>query len=520
MRCVLGVDIGTSGARAVLLNSHGNIINSSNTKHGYNIVKTGWVEQDVDVYWESFCKVTKDIMKQIENKQIDLSCISISGLGPTVIPINKLGVPLYPAILWLDRRAIEEEEWLKNNIGEEKIFNITKNVISSYYGLVKILWLKNNKKDIYDKTYKFLNVKDYIVYKLTGKIVTDYSHASCTAIGFNMNNKKWDSNIFKAIGIDINKMPELNCSEKIIGGVSSTVSKETYLKEGIPITVGILDGVANLISAGVTEEGENVISLGTSATWSVISTSNNYAKKMLNTVSADPDVCLTLSNVAFSGGIYKWLRENILNKYSDDDYKIMDEEAKEILPGSEGLITLPYFIGEKTPIWDPNAKGVMFGLSQKHKRGHIFRSSIEGIAFALLDNQNNMEEYNIKINKNVYVTGGGAKSKLVREILSSVLKKNVIYLGGNISAEVGDAYIAAKSIGMLSSYKNIKDNIIIKDVITPNKELSKFYNSIYREIYQNIYPKLKNLFIRNNQIQESFRKQYLSSKKNGECLTI
>jgi ribulokinase len=444
-------------------------------------------------------------LKQIENKQIELSCICISGLGPTVIPVNKLGKPLYPAILWLDSRAIEEEEWLKNNIGEEKIFNITKNVTSSYYGLVKILWLKNKKKEIYDRTYKFLNVKDYILYKLTGNFLTDYTHASCTAIGFNMNKKKWDEGIFKLIGIDIKKMPEPTYSENIIGVISSTAAEETYLTEGTPVNAGILDGIGNFVSAGVTEEGESVISLGTSTVWSVVSSIRNYAKKMFNTFSADPNINLTLSTIAFSGGIYKWLRENIFKKYSEEFYKIMDKEASEVSPGSEGLITIPYLIGEKTPIWDPNARGVLFGLSHIHGRGHVFRSSIEGAAFALLDNQRNMEKYNIKINKSIYVTGGGAKSKIVRETLSSMLNKEIIYLGGNISAEFGDAYIAAKSIGMLHDYKSIQDNLFIKDVTKPNEELHYLYNTIYREVYKNIYSKLKSLFLKNKQIQNNFR---------------
>ncbi len=496
MSYLLGVDIGTSGARSALVSDHGVLIYTAYTNHGYNINRLGWVEQDADVYWKSFCKVAGKAVERAKGDQEEICGISVSGLAPTVLPVDRHGKPLEKTILWLDRRAYKEEEWLKRVIGEDKVFNLTGNIITAYYGLVKILWLKKHKNLIYNNSYKFLNVKDYIVFKLTGKFVSDYSHAAVTAIGFDIINKDWDPTMFSLLTLDINKMPELYSGDEIIGKVIKSASLETGLQEGIRVTAGVADNLGNYLSAGLIEEGENVLSLGTSAVWGILGRSNIFARNMLISPAVNAQkMYLTSTIINFAGGLYQWFKEDVINNIS---YEQMNEMAKSIKAGSEGVVILPYFAGERTPLWDPNAKGVIFGLSIEHDKSHLIRAAIESIAFALLDNLENIKKYNLFINKKMIITGGGAKSWIIRKVIADVLNMEVVYIGGNISAEVGDAYIAGKGVGIFKDYQIIKENITVRDVIIPDQKDNKLYQSIYEQLYKKLYLRVKDLYNFNN----------------------
>lgn len=496
MEYVLGVDIGTTGARAALVSVDGELVHTAYTTHNYKTPFPGWVEQDAEVYWGSFCKVVKDVVSKCEQQRARILALSVSALAPDVLPIDKKGEPLHPAILWLDRRALEEAKWLEKKIGVEKIFQLTGNVIDPYFGLVKLLWFRNKKEYTYNKAYKILNVKDYIVYKITGEIVTDYSHAACTGIAYDIRKKEWDREMFKEIGLEMDKMPQLVSSDKVIGKVQNSISEITGLKVGTPVVAGAADAIANIVSTGITEEGESAMSLGTSGIWGILNNSDKFARNMLNSHAVNaPDMFLTVAAPAFTGGVYQWWKDNIM-KAADPEitYEIMNKEAEGINPGSDGLITLPYFGGERTPIWDPLARGVILGFSIDHTRGHIFRSAIEGMAFAFLDNLKYIKKSGIHLKNDIIVTGGGAKSKLIREVLANALGMNTIYIGGNISAEVGDAFIAGKGIGLFKNFQIIKDKLTPLDKISPDRKISHIYEAYYDKIYKNLYPLLKEIF--------------------------
>ncbi len=507
MKYVLGVDIGTGGARAAIINEEGEFENSSYTDHGYNIPKAGWAEQDAEVYWDSFCEVVKEATKWVEEKNGEIVGLGVSGLTPDILPIDKNGEALYPAILWLDRRGTEEDEWIKDNIGVDKVFELSGNTVDPYYGLVELLWLKNKEPGIYGKADKFVNIKDYVLNKVTGTVCMDYTQAACTGIGFDIRNKRWDPEMFDELGLDIEKMPELVRPEKVIGETLPEISEETGLKPGIPVVAGAGDAFASVMAAGISEVGENVVALGTSAVWGFLGKSDDFAENMLVTPAPGyPDMYLTSAAPAFTGGVYKWIRENVMAHEDEDAYVKMNEEAAEINPGSDGLTILPYFAGERSPVWDARARGVIFGLSTDHTRANIFRAGLESVAYALLDSLKYIRASGTEIGEDMVVTGGMAKSKLLREILANTLNMNVVYIGGHVSAEVGSAYIAGNGVGLFENYEVAKEKLELIDKVEPDPKINEIYEEYYERVYKHLHPALEGIFNANYEIRNNVDK--------------
>lgn len=502
MKYVLGIDIGTSGARAAIINEEGEFENSAYTTHDYNIPKAGWAEQDAEVYWESFCDVSKEAAKWVKEQDGEIVGLGVSGLTPDVVPIDENGEALYPAILWLDRRGTDEDEWIKDNIGVEKVFELTGNTVDPYYGLVELLWLKNKKPGIYGKADKFVNIKDYVLNKITGTVCMDTTQAACTGIGFDIRKKQWDPDMFEALGLDVNKMPDVVRPEKVIGEILPEVSEETGLEAGIPVVAGAGDAFASVMAAGISEVGENVVALGTSAVWGFLGKSDDFAENMLVTPAPGyPDMYLTSAAPAFTGGVYKWIRENIMAHEDEDAYVKMNEEASEINPGADGLTILPYFAGERSPVWDARARGVVLGLSTDHTRANLFRAGLESVAYALLDSLKYIRASGTEIGEDMVVTGGMAKSALLREILANTLNMNVVYIGGHVSAEVGSAYIAGNGVGLFESYEVAKEKLELIDKVEPDPKINEIYEEYYEKVYKNLHPALEDIFSANYEIR-------------------
>ncbi len=502
MEYLLGIDIGTSGARAALVSASGEVIEACEISHGFEAPEVGWAEQNAEVYWSSFCEVVSTLLERSRIKAHKIVGLGISGLTPDCLPVNDRGDPLAPAILWLDRRAIKESEYLKSYLGEDEIVQLTGNGIDPYFGLVKLLWLKNNMGEIYEKSYKIVNVKDFIVGRLTGKFVSDYSDAALGGVAFDIKKRQWDAEILREIGLNIDKLPALYKSDEIVGSVTPEASHVTGIPPGIPVVAGAPDGFANLVSMGVVDVGDSGMSLGTSGVWGVAHKGDNFAREILTCPAAsDPELLISFAALATSGGVYKWFKDNIAtsetflgNILHLEPYEIMNIQAETSPPGANGLILLPYFAGERTPIWDPLARGVVFGLSLTHTRGDLYRSVFEGIGYAFLDNWQVMEKTGIRLPKQVRLSGGGAKSKLLREILASVLGVPMVLLEDAGSAEVGDAFIAGKGVGVFESYDEIKKGVKIREEIEPDYSLNRFYKDIYTRIYKELYPALKKFF--------------------------
>ncbi len=421
---------------------------------------------------------------------------------PCMVMIDKAGGPIQLAYNLMDRRAVKEVEWLKDNIGEDKIFEITGNRLEDHPSIVNLMWEKNNRPESFKQIYKALTIDGFIRFKLTGKATINYSNASFHG-GYNIREHKFDEGLLEEIGIDIKIFPEIFACEDIIGEVTEKAAAETGLVGGIPVPAGQADACAGWVGAGAIEEGDIQMNLSTCGVIGVIHKDTNFLKSMIAiayTVESKNNF-VTISCTTTGGQLIRYVRDNFshlelaMENLVDqiDAYDVLNMEAEKIKLGSEGLVVLPYLMGERTPLWDAHARGVIFGLSLNHTKGHIVRAMMESVGYALYDSFCLVKEKREKINYPIVLNEGGAKSKLWRRIITDVFNIPTVLVKSRIGAPFGDAILGGVSTGIFKDYTIAKEKAEYIDLMEPIKENHERYME-YFKIYKNLYKHLKQDF--------------------------
>ncbi len=421
---------------------------------------------------------------------------------PCMVMIDKAGNPVQLAYNLMDRRAVKEVEWLKDNIGEDKIFEITGNRLEDHPSIVNLMWEKNNRPESFKQIYKALTIDGFIRFKLTGKATINYSNASFHG-GYNIREHKFDEGLLEEIGIDIKIFPEIFACEDIIGEVTEKAAAETGLVGGIPVPAGQADACAGWVGAGAIEEGDIQMNLSTCGVIGVIHKDTNFLKSMIAiayTVESKNNF-VTISCTTTGGQLIRYVRDNFshlelaMENLVDqiDAYDVLNMEAEKIKLGSEGLVVLPYLMGERTPLWDAHARGVIFGLSLNHTKGHIVRAMMESVGYALYDSFCLVKEKREKINYPIVLNEGGAKSKLWRRIITDVFNIPTVLVKSRIGAPFGDAILGGVSTGIFKDYTIAKEKAEYIDLMEPIKENHERYME-YFKIYKNLYKHLKQDF--------------------------
>jgi len=502
MSCYLvGTDIGTTGTKTVLIDTDGNILAHSFQDYPLITNYMGYAEQEPELYWEAACKTISEVILNSKINPKKIQGIAISGLSPACIMINRQLEPLQLAHIWMDRRSTLQCQWLIDNIGQERIFNISANPIDPYYSLTKLMWERDNRPLLYKEAFKMLSAADYPVMKLTGVAVTDYSNASLYGIAFNIRKKTWDEQLIRDIKIDINKLPEVLPCEEIAGYVTKEASTKTLLPAGTPVLAGTVDCNAAWVGAGAIQEGDTSIAMGTTGVIGVVHKQEKFSRKMITIVhAANSRETYTTLSAQLCGAIYKYFRDNFINDRTNnsgndeaDTFKVMDLEAQNINPGSDGLILLPYFQGERTPVWDPLARGLIFGINLNHTRGHLIRAVMEGVGYAFRDNFNIIKKSGIKMTLPIVMIEGGAKSKLWRQIVCDMLEVPGAYLKNSSGAPFGSAILAGVGTDVFKDFNIVKKLNEIRDITEPDKNTAGVYKKYFR-IFQKLYKNNKSLF--------------------------
>lgn len=496
---ILSHDLGTTGNKATLYDREGNLVASSFFSYPTYYPYRNWVEQNPLDYWEAVKFSTRDLLTRSKVKPEDIAVISFSGQMMGCLPVDREGNPLRNIIIWADQRGVREAEFIREKIGEEKVYKITGHRISPTYSASKILWLKNNERDIFDRAYKFLLAKDFIVYKLTGKWVTDYSDASGTNL-FDLIGEKWSEEIASAVGIPLEKLPEPHSSLDIVGELTDSPAEELGLVPGIPVVIGGGDGACAACGAGVIEEGDAYNYLGASS-WIAIASNRPIYDPHLRTFTfhhLEPGLFMPTGTMQSAGLSYQWARDNLALREKEialdfglSPYEIMDLEVEKIPPGSDNLIFLPYLLGERSPHWNPNARGVFIGITPRHTRTHLMRAILEGVGFNLRIILDAFLSQGIDISE-IRLIGGGGKSKLWANILADIFEREVLRMEVLEEAtSLGSAIAGGVGAGIFQSLKVAKELVRIKERIIPEERRIAIYKKLYQiflEAYERLLP--------------------------------
>lgn len=490
MQYLMGLDIGTSGVKVLLLSKNGEVITTATESYPLDTPKSGWAEQNPIDWWEAVVKVINKTISENNVNPNDIMGLSFSGQMHSSVFLDENMEVIRPAILWSDTRTEQQcEEILNKAGGLENLIKKVSNPALEGFTAPKILWLKQNEPENYKKVNYVLMPKDYIRYKLTGNINTEVSDAAGTLL-FDVKNKEWSKELAQLLDIETNILPPVIESVEIAGKINKSTSQISKLKEGTPVVAGGADNACGAVGSGIIKEGRVMVSIGSSGV--VLAQTNNPTADSKGRIHlfnhAKPNSWYMMGVMLSAGVSFNWLK----NSFFDEslDYKKLNKKAAAIAPGSEGLIFLPYLYGERTPHNDANARGVFFGISGRHKQGHFIRSVMEGVTFGLKDSLNLIKDQNIKV-KEIRAIGGGVKSKVWQQILADIMGQNIKLLNVEEGPAYGAAIIAGVGVGIFDSFENVSEKIIkVEDEITPIKENVKTYEKYYK-IYQDLYPSLK-----------------------------
>ncbi|MCR1899416.1 xylulokinase [Irregularibacter muris] len=489
MEYLMGIDIGTSGVKAIIIDNAGRVILSKIESYDINIVKKGWMEQDPEQWWHGTTKVVREIVRESGINKDEIKAIGFSGQMHSSVFLDENNKVLRPAILWNDTRTFTQCKEIYTRVGGlEQLLNYVSNPALEGFTAPKILWLKENEKVNYENLQYILLPKDYIRYKFTGDISMEMSDAAGTLL-YDVKNKRWNKELIHKLDLKENIFPKVVKSTDIVGSIKKEIARELGLSEKTLIIAGGADNACAAIGSGIVENSKAALSIGTSGTIIAYTDKNNVETKgNLHFFNHACDNSWYLMTVMLSAGMcLKWFRNNILK--TDKTYEELTNMASKVLPGSNGVIFLPYLFGERSPHPDPNAKSMFYGLSSNTTPEDLIRSVLEGVALGFKDCLASIEK-SIDI-KEIRLTGGGANSQLWTSIIADVLDREISLINVEEGPAFGAAIIAGVGSGVFEDFKPILDKAVkVKKIVKPNKENVKLYQKYYK-IYTLLYDNLK-----------------------------
>ncbi len=502
MKYLLGVDLGTSGTKTVLFDEAGKSIASKTIEYPLYQPKNGWAEQDPLDWYNAAVNSIKAVITQSGIDAQDIAGLAIAGQMHGLVMLDKDGKVLRKSILWCDARTGAQCEEITKLVGKNRLIEINANPALSGFTAPKILWVRENEPEIYAKCASIVLPKDYVRYMLTGKLAMEISDASGTNL-LDIQKRQWSEEILDKLSIDRKLMPELIESAAIAGHITKEAAELTGLKEGTIVAGGAGDNAAAALGTAVCRDGQAFVTLGTSGV--VYAHTSKVSIDPLGRVhtfcAAVPGAWTAMSCTLAAGLSMRWMRDEIYTaeheqacKMGTDAYDLMTKEASEVQSGADGLIYLPYLMGERSPVLDPEARGVFFGLSARHKKAHLTRAVLEGITLSQRHNLEVLHQMDI-VPATIAACGGGGRSAVWRQMLADVLKCQIATIDSKEGPALGAAILAATAAGIFSSVEEACDALVKsgKDNAYPNPAQTVRYDDIY-ELYQGLYPIMRPAF--------------------------
>ena len=497
MKLFIGLDIGTSGVKALLINEQGKIQSSAMVEYPIYTPYPLWSEQDPEEWWKASIEVLQQLVHGIGISAKDISAIGITGQMHGSVFLDKQNQVIRRALLWNDQRTVKECQQITDIIGQEKLIRIAGNPALTGFQAPKILWLRNNEPEAYAKLEKVLLPKDFIRLKLIGEFATDCSDAAGTLL-LDLQKRDWSREILDQLDIPIEWLPKVYEGSQITGKLLSRVTDLIGIPAGIPVVAGGGDNAAAAVGTGIVRQGLVSSSIGTSGVIFAHSDELTFDPKgRLHTFChAVPERNHLMAVTLSAGNSFHWLRDTFRevlpkNQYPEYDYTQMTALASNIAPGCEGLIFLPFLNGERTPHLDPFATGAFVGLTSRHTTAHMTRAVMEGVVFSLLDGLNIMRSMGVPIQQ-VRATGGGGKSDLWCQMQADIFDCEVVNLEVEEGPSYGAALLAIAADQNAAGVTKVSESCVhTKGNRSPNPKTAGIYIQYY-EVYKALYQSLKN----------------------------
>jgi xylulokinase len=487
-KLLVGVDVGTYSTKGVLTTPDGRVLAQHVIEHGLDIPRPGWAQHDPEkIWWGEFTDVVQTLFRDSGYTGRDVAAVAVSAIGPCLVPVGADGKAIGPGILYgVDTRSVDEIRDLETLYGADEMYRIGGSRLSSQAVGPKILWLRRNQPEAYDAARFFHSASDYIVLRLTGEHVMDAYTASLYNPLFDLGTGGWTDRFAEEI-VEIDRLPPVRWSSEVAGEVTAEAGRETGLISGTPVTVGTVDAVAEAVSVGAVNPGDLMCMYGSSVFF-ILAAKRPYPEPAMWAVChAFNGLYGVAAGMATGGSLTRWFRDQLARDLSGDDaYETLAAEASGAPLGSLGLVVLPYFSGERTPINDPLARGVICGLSLAHSRGHLYRAVIEGASYGIAHNLNALRAAGAGVRRIVAV-GGGAKNRLWLQIVSDVSGLGQEITEQGIGASYGDAFLAGHACGIIPSLDDLHHSwVSVVDRVEPDEAAGADYRQ-YFDLYRRLY---------------------------------
>ena len=502
MEYIIGVDIGTQSTKALLVDRAGAIIAQHAQGYQVDTPKPLWAEQWPDVWYRAVLTCVREVVAKSGVAAADIKAICVSSLyGGSGIPVDEAMQPLHPCLIWMDRRATEEVEWVTQQIDLERLHAVTSNGVDSYYGYTKMLWLKNHQPAIWERTRYLLPPNSYVSYLLCGEVAVDHSSAGNIGGVYDMAARNWSGEMLDALGIPARMMPQrLVDSSEVVGPLLPAIAEQLGLLAGTKVVAGGVDAAVATLAAGVSRAGQHVAMIGTSMCWGTIrqqAEASHGLISMPHVFNSQHDLYV-FGGAITAGASVSWFRDAFCQADIDeakrqgygDVHQLMEENAAKVPPGADGVLFLPYLMGERSPIWDAKASGAFLGLNLYHGRAHLYRAVLEGVSFALKHNIDAGSQGAATLDDKLIVVGGAAHSPLWMQIIADITGYQVYTIAENVEAALGAALLAAHTVGLVSDEAMDKGWVQLALRAQPKRENVEVYDQAFAE-YLKLYPALK-----------------------------
>ncbi|OZG74170.1 hypothetical protein BTA51_03885 [Hahella sp. CCB-MM4] len=502
MAYVIGVDIGTQSTKALLMSAAGDIIAQASAAYQVEQPKPLWAQQWPEVWLDAVYKTLSQVVSQAGVAAEEIKAVCVSSLyGGSGIPVNADIKALHPCLIWMDRRANDEVDWVREHVDLQTLFDITGNGVDSYYGYTKMLWLKRHLPEIWRQTKYLIPPNSYVNYHLTGALAVDHSSAGNIGGVYDIRQRCWSRDMLETLGIDASLMPErLVESGDIVGGLTTEAADLTGLLPGTPVVAGGVDAAMATLAAGVIEPGNHVAMIGTSMCWGYINKSTDARNGLISMPyvhNGQQDIYI-FGGAITAGASISWFRDQFCAEDKQaaqllgnvDVHELMELQAAKTPAGADGLIFLPYLMGERSPVWDAKASGAYVGLTLSHTKSHLYRAVLEGVSFALRHNMECGAKGAASLDPELIVVGGAAHSDLWMQIIADITGYPILTIEQEVEAPLGGALLAAMACGLVADVSEIRRWCKLRRRATPDEARKQHYDRLFAQ-YCGIYQSLK-----------------------------